>query len=113
MVGFQTNLKFSEQKRVFSLIPGLENADFIKYGVMHRNTYINSPVLLDETYNLKKNNNIFFAGQITGVEGYVESIASGLTAGINAANRLENKEKIEFPNLTMDRSTCKIYFRRK
>ena len=101
MVGFQTNLKFSEQKRVFSLIPGLENADFIKYGVMHRNTYINSPVLLDETYNLKKNNNIFFAGQITGVEGYVESIASGLTAGINAANRLENKEKIEFPNLTM------------
>ena len=68
---------------------------------MHRNTYINSPVLLDETYNLKKNNNIFFAGQITGVEGYVESIASGLTAGINAANRLENKEKIEFPNLTM------------
>lgn len=76
LVGFQTNLKFGEQKRVFSKIPGLENADFIKYGVMHRNTYINSSKLLDATYNLKKNHNIYFAGQITGVEGYVESIAS-------------------------------------
>ena len=85
----------------------------LNMAVMHRNTYINSPVLLDETYNLKKNNNIFFAGQITGVEGYVESIASGLTAGINAANRLENKEKIEFPNLTMIGALAKIYFRRK
>ena len=84
MVGFQTNLKFGEQKRVFSMIPGLENAEFIKYGVMHRNTYINSSKLLDETYNLKANNNIFFAGQITGVEGYVESISSGFVAGINA-----------------------------
>ena len=84
MVGFQTNLKYGEQKRVFRLIPGLENVEFVKYGVMHRNTFINSPELLDETYNLKKNNNIFFAGQITGVEGYVESIASGLVAGINA-----------------------------
>lgn len=84
MVGFQTNLKFGEQKRVFSLIPGLENADFVRYGVMHRNTFINSPELLDETYNFKKNKNIFFAGQITGVEGYVESIASGLIAGLNA-----------------------------
>jgi gid_trmFO: tRNA:m(5)U-54 methyltransferase len=84
IVGFQTNLKFGEQKRVFSLIPGLENAEFIKYGVMHRNTFINSPELLDNTYNLKKNSNIYFAGQITGVEGYVESIASGLVAGINA-----------------------------
>lgn len=84
MVGFQTNLKFGEQKRVFSLIPGLEHANFTKYGVMHRNTFINSPKLLDNTYNFKKNKNIFFAGQITGVEGYVESISSGLVAGINA-----------------------------
>ena len=76
LVGFQTNLKFGEQKRVFSMIPGLKNAEFIKYGVMHRNTYINSPVLLNSTFNLRKNENIFFAGQITGVEGYVESIAS-------------------------------------
>ena len=88
MVGFQTNLKFPEQKRVFSLIPGLEKAEFVKYGVMHRNTFINSPELLDNTYNLKTKKNIFFAGQITGVEGYVESIASGLVAGINAYTRI-------------------------
>lgn len=81
MVGFQTNLKFGEQKRVFSLIPGLKNAEFVKYGVMHRNTFINSPELLDETFNMKENNNIFFAGQITGVEGYVESIASRINCG--------------------------------
>ena len=92
MVGFQTNLKFGEQKRVFSLIPGLNNAEFVKYGVMHRNTYIKSPELLDETYNLKQNLDIYFAGQITGVEGYVESIASGLVAGINAAIDFENKK---------------------
>ena len=91
MVGFQTNLKFGEQKRVFSLIPGLENAEFIKYGVMHRNTYINSSKLLDETYNLKSNNNIFFAGQISGVEGYVESISSGFVTGINAVNLFKSK----------------------
>ena len=91
MVGFQTNLKFGEQKRVFSMIPGLENADFIKYGVMHRNTFINSPELLDNTYNLKQNPNIYFAGQITGVEGYVESIASGLVAGLNAVINFKNK----------------------
>ena len=78
MVGFQTNLKFNEQKRVFSLIPGLKEAEYVKYGVMHRNTYINSPQLLDNTYNLKNNSNIYFAGQITGVEGYVESISSGM-----------------------------------
>ncbi len=84
IVGFQTNLKFGEQKRVFSMIPGLQNANFIKYGVMHRNTYINAPKVLDNTYNMKKNRKIFFAGQITGVEGYVESIASGFVAGINA-----------------------------
>ena len=101
MVGFQTNLKFGEQKRVFSLIPGLENAEFIKYGVMHRNTYINSTVLLDNTYNLKKNNNIFFAGQISGVEGYVESISSGMVAGINAANMINGKEKMIFPAETL------------
>ena len=95
MVGFQTNLKYGEQKRVFSMIPGLENADFIKYGVMHRNTYINSTQLLDETYNLKSNNNIFFAGQITGVEGYVESISSGLVAGINAVVQFEKCKNIE------------------
>ena len=93
IVGFQTNLKFGEQKRVFSLIPGLEHAEFMKYGVMHRNTFINSPELLDETYNFKKNNNIFFAGQITGVEGYVESISSGLVAGINASYMHNNIEQ--------------------
>ncbi len=101
MVGFQTNLKFGEQKRVFSKIPGLQNAEFIKYGVMHRNTYINSPELLDETYNLKKNSNIYFAGQITGVEGYVESIASGMVAGINAVLKMREKEKIVFPKETV------------
>ena len=92
MVGFQTNLKFGEQKRVFSMIPGLENAEFIKYGVMHRNTFINSPELLDNTYNLKQNPNIYFAGQITGVEGYVESIASGLVAGLNAVIGFKNEK---------------------
>ena len=101
MVGFQTNLKFGEQKRVFSLIPGLENAEFVKYGVMHRNTFINSPELLDNTYNLKANKNIYFAGQITGVEGYVESIASGLVAGINAANQYQNKAKQTFSTETV------------
>ena len=93
LVGFQTNLKYGEQKRVFSMIPGLENAEFIKYGVMHRNTYINSSYLLDNTYNLKKSPNIYFAGQITGVEGYVESISSGLVAGINAAHQYNNDTK--------------------
>jgi len=101
IVGFQTNLKFGEQKRVFSMIPGLENADFVKYGVMHRNTYINSPVLLDNTYNLKSNPNIFFAGQITGVEGYVESISSGLIAGINSVQKMKNKEPVTFDEKTM------------
>lgn len=101
MVGFQTNLKFGEQKRVFSMIPGLENANFEKYGVMHRNTYINSTKLLDGTYNLKTKNNIYFAGQITGVEGYVESIASGFTAGVNISNKILNKEEILFPEETV------------
>ena len=101
IVGFQTNLKFGEQKRVFSMIPGLENAEFIKYGVMHRNTYINSTKLLDETYNLKNNKNIYFAGQITGVEGYVESISSGMLAAINACRYYNGQEKIIFPETTM------------
>lgn len=102
LVGFQTNLKFGEQKRVFSLIPGLENAEFVKYGVMHRNTYINSTKLLDETYNLKKDSNIFFAGQITGVEGYVESISSGMVAGVNAIEKFKKTNKtITFPVETM------------
>ena len=101
IVGFQTNLKFGEQRRVFSMIPGLENADFVKYGVMHRNTFINSTQLLDNTYNLKKDNNIYFAGQITGVEGYVESISSGLIAGINAANKLKGKDKVIFSQDTI------------
>ena len=95
IVGFQTNLKFGEQKRVFSLIPGLKNAEFVKYGVMHRNTFINSPELLDETYNLIKESNVFFAGQITGVEGYVESIASGLVAGLNAVIKFKKMEELE------------------
>ena len=101
IVGFQTNLKYGEQKRVFSMIPGLENAEFMKYGVMHRNTFINSTKLLDNTYNLKSNSNVFFAGQITGVEGYVESISSGLVAGINAASKLNENEKNVFSELTM------------
>ena len=93
IVGFQTNLKFGEQKRVIQMIPGLENAEFIKYGVMHRNTYINSTILLDETYNMKNNSNIYFAGQITGVEGYVESISSGMIAGINAVEKFKKTSK--------------------
>ena len=103
LVGFQTNLKFGEQKRVFSMIPGLQNADFIKYGVMHRNTYINSTRTLDNTYSYKNNRNIYFAGQITGVEGYVESISSGMVASLNAIERFKTKEpkKIEFSKYTM------------
>ena len=107
LVGFQTNLKFGEQKRVFSMIPGLENAEFIKYGVMHRNTYINSPELLDETYNFKQNKNIYFAGQITGVEGYVESISSGLVAALNAANSFENVSRESFSEFTVIGSLAK------
>ena len=100
LVGFQTNLTFGEQKRVFSLIPGLENAEFLRYGVMHRNTYINSSEKLLPTNQLKKNPNIFFAGQITGVEGYVESMSSGILAGINAVNLLLEKPLIIFPRET-------------
>lgn len=101
LVGFQTNLKFMEQKRVFSLIPALNHADFVRYGVMHRNTFINSPKLLNADYSLRENSNLFFAGQLTGVEGYMESAASGIIAGINAANKILNKEKFIMPTDTM------------
>ena len=101
MVGFQTNLKFPEQKRVFRKIPGLENANFLKYGVMHRNTYIQATKLLNKKYQLKNNKNIYFAGQITGVEGYVESISSGLVAGINLANQILGKEELVLPKETV------------
>lgn len=100
LVGFQTRLKWPEQKRVFSLIPGLENAEFARYGVMHRNTYLNSPKLLSAVYRLRNKQNIFFAGQITGVEGYVESSASGLVAGINAAMSFMGKPEVIFPGNT-------------
>ncbi|GIP27391.1 methylenetetrahydrofolate--tRNA-(uracil-5-)-methyltransferase TrmFO [Paenibacillus sp. J23TS9] len=97
LVGFQTHLKWGEQKRVFSMIPGLENAEYVRYGVMHRNTFINSPRLLKPTYQLKTNENLFFAGQMTGVEGYVESAASGLIAGINAARKAKGEELVVLP----------------
>ncbi len=101
LVGFQTNLKFPEQKRVFSMIPGLENAEFMRYGVMHRNTFINSPRLLNRNLSLKKNNNIFFAGQLSGVEGYMESAASGIISGINAAAKLIGEQETVLPEFTM------------
>ena len=100
LVGFQTHLKFGEQKRVFSLIGGLENAEFVRYGVMHRNTYINSPTLLDNTYSMKKFPKVYFAGQITGVEGYIESAASGMVAGISAARKISGEDQISFSNRT-------------
>lgn len=101
LVGFQTNLKFGEQKRVFSMIPALKNAEFARYGVMHRNTFINSPKLLSPDYSLRDNNRIFFAGQITGVEGYMESAGSGLLAGINAAHRLCGYDPFILPTETV------------
>ncbi len=101
MVGFQTNLKFGEQKRVFSMIPGLENAEFARYGVMHRNTFINSPKLLNRNLSLKSNENIFFAGQISGVEGYMESASSGIVAGINAVRKLKGEEPLILPEFSM------------
>lgn len=100
IVGFQTHLKWGEQKRIISLIPGLEHANIVRYGVMHRNTYLNSPSLLKRTYQLKDNNNIYFAGQMTGVEGYVESAASGIVAALNAINNYKGME-IVFPTETM------------
>ena len=101
LVGFQTNLKWGEQRRVFSFIPALKNANFIRYGVMHRNTFIDSPNLLNLDFSLRKNNDIFFAGQITGVEGYMESAASGIIAGINAVLRLKGKNSFLLPDFTM------------
>lgn len=101
LVGFQTNLKFGEQKRVFSMIPGLENAEFIRYGVMHRNTFINSPVLLNSDFSMKSNPDIYFAGQITGVEGYMESAASGIIAGTALARKIKGLEPLRLPADTM------------
>lgn len=101
LVGFQTNLKFPEQKRVFSMIPALHKADFVRYGVMHRNTFICSPKMLNADYSVKENKKLFFAGQITGVEGYMESAASGIMAGINACNRLLGKDTMILPKETM------------
>ena len=100
LVGFQTHLKWPEQKRVFSMIPALRNAEFVRYGVMHRNTYLNSPRLLDRYYRLKADPRICFAGQITGVEGYVESTASGFVAAVELANRLQGKPPVDFPQET-------------
>jgi len=101
IVGFQTHLTFAEQKRVFGLIPGLENAEFFRYGVMHRNTYMNSPGLLDSTYSMIKIPNLYFAGQMTGVEGYVESASSGFVAGVNAARRAKELDPVAFPRETV------------
>lgn len=101
LVGFQTNLKFGEQKRVFGMIPGLEDAEFVRYGVMHRNTFLNSPQLLDADYSLRQRPQLFFAGQITGVEGYMESASSGILAGRNAVRRLRGQEPLVLPETTM------------
>lgn len=107
IVGFQTNLTYPEQKRIFRLIPGLENAEFLRLGTMHKNTYIQSPNVLKETYQMKEYPNVFFAGQITGVEGYIESISSGLVAALNMYNYLENKGEILFDKHTIIGALCK------
>lgn len=107
IVGFQTNLTYPEQKRIFRLIPGLENAEFLRLGTMHKNTYIKSPNILNEYYQMKKYPNIFFAGQITGVEGYIESISSGLVAGIEMYRYLNNLSMIEFDKHTIIGALCK------
>lgn len=101
LVGFQTHLRFPEQQRVFRMIPGLENAEFLRYGVMHRNTYLNSPGLLSAAYALRTRPNLFFAGQMTGVEGYIESTGSGFVAGVNAARLIQGREALIFPRTTM------------
>ena len=101
LVGFQTHLTFPEQRRVFRMIPGLENAEFLRYGVMHRNTYLHSPGLLAADYSMLKRPHIFFAGQMTGVEGYVESAGSGLVAGVNAARRAMGEDALIYPEDTM------------
>lgn len=100
LVGFQTHLKWPEQRRVFGMIPGLENAEFVRFGVMHKNTYLNSPQLLDKHFNLRSNKRFYFAGQMTGVEGYVESAASGLMAGLAAARAILELPEVEFPEVT-------------
>lgn len=100
LVGFQTHLKWPEQRRVFGMIPGLENAEFVRFGVMHKNTYLNSPQLLDKHFNLRSNKRFYFAGQMTGVEGYVESAASGLMAGLAAARAVLGLPEVEFPDVT-------------
>ncbi len=101
LVGFQTHLTFPEQRRVFRMIPGLENAEFLRYGVMHRNTYLRSPELLSPTYAMRNRPDIFFAGQMTGVEGYVESAGSGLVAGVNALRRARGEDELIYPEQTM------------
>jgi methylenetetrahydrofolate--tRNA-(uracil-5-)-methyltransferase len=101
LVGFQTHLTFGEQKRVFGMIPGLANAEFLRYGVMHRNTYLRSPGMLDPDYSMKARPNLFFAGQMTGVEGYVESASSGFVAGVNAAMRALGQDARYFPRETV------------
>ena len=101
LVGFQTNLKFGEQRRVFGMIPGLQHAEYARYGVMHRNTFLNSPKVLNSDFSTKENPNLYFAGQITGVEGYMESAASGILAGKNAVRRLAGKPPLLFPETTM------------
>lgn len=101
LVGFQTNLKFGEQKRVFSRIPGLENAEFVRYGVMHRDTFMDSPRLLEPNLSLKSDPRLFFAGQLTGVEGYTESAASGILAGLNAARFANGDLPLVLPETTM------------
>lgn len=101
LVGFQTNLKFPEQKRVFGMIPALKNAEFVRFGVMHRNTFLDSPRVLNSDYSMKSNPNIFFAGQITGVEGYMESASSGMMAGINAVKRIKNEDTITLSEMNM------------
>lgn len=106
LVGFQTNLKFGEQKRVFTMIPGLENAQFVRYGVMHRNSFLNSPTLLNSDFSLRTKPNLFFAGQITGVEGYMESASSGIIAGINAVRKAEGKDSFVPNDITMIGALC-------
>ena len=101
LVGFQTNLKFGEQKRVFGMIPGLENAEFMRYGVMHRNTFLDSPRLLNGDFSMRDRPELFFAGQMTGVEGYMESAASGMLAGLNAVRRLRGQDSLVLPDTTM------------
>ena len=107
IVGFQTNLKFPEQKRVFGLIPGLENAEYARYGVMHRNTFLNSPLLLDRHFMLKGSQNVFFAGQMTGVEGYTESAMSGIVAGISLAKQMSGENELVLPDTTMCGNLCR------